>query len=103
FRIKRTIGANHADCEPLTAQDAAVLKQVWGGAYSWKERAGIIEVGGRRLAASRSSMPHGIEYIADNNFNCHFDVHFRNSTRHADGLVTAAHQEQVRRAAGVYA
>lgn len=103
FRIKRTIGANHADCEPLTAQDAAVMKQVWGGAYSWKERAVIIEVDGRRLAASMSSMPHGIEYITGNNFSGHFDVHFRNSTRHADGLVTAAHQEQVRRAAGVYA
>ena len=50
-----------------------------------------------------SSTPHGIEYITGNNFSGHFDVHFRNSTRHADGLVTAAHQEQVRRAAGVYA
>ena len=103
FRIKRTIGANHADCEPLTAQDAAVIKQVWGGAYSWKERAVIIEVDGRRLAASMASMPHGIEYIADNNFNGHFDVHFKNSTRHVDGLITKAHQEQIKRAAGLYA
>lgn len=101
FRIMRTIGANHADCEPLTAKDAAVIREVWGGAYSWKERAVIIEVGGRRLAASMSSMPHGIEYITDNNFNGHFDVHFKNSTRHADGLITAAHQEQIRKAAGV--
>lgn len=101
FRIKRTIGANHADCEPLTAKDAAVIKEVWGGAYSWKERAVIIEVSGRRLAASMSSMPHGIQYITDNNFSGHFDVHFKNSTRHADGLITAAHQEQIRKAAGV--
>ena len=101
FRIKRTIGANHADCEPLTAKDAAIIKEVWGGICSWKERAVIIEVDGRKLAASMSSMPHGIEYIADNNFNGHFDVHFRNSTRHVDGKITAAHQEQIRRAAGV--
>jgi LysM repeat protein len=101
FRIKRTIGANHADCEPLTAKDAAIIKEVWGGVYSWKERAVIIEVDGRKLAASMSSMPHDIEYIADNNFNGHFDVHFKNSTRHVDGKITAAHQEQIRRAAGV--
>lgn len=101
FRIKRTIGANHADCEPLTAKDAAVMKEVWGGTYSWKERAVIIETGGRKLAASMSSMPHGIQYITGNNFNGHFDVHFKNSTRHMDGKITPAHQEQIRIAAGV--
>ena len=29
FQIKRTIGANHADCEPLTANDASIIKQIW--------------------------------------------------------------------------
>jgi LysM repeat protein len=101
FKIKRTIGANHADCEPLTVKDSAVIREVWGGVLSWKERAVIVEVDGRRLAASMSSMPHGIEYIADNNFDGHFDLHFKNSTRHVDGKVTAAHQEQIRIAAGV--
>lgn len=101
FRIKRTIGANHADCEPLTAADAAVMKEVWGGQYSWKERAVLIEVDGRKLAASMASMPHGVEYIKDNNFTGHFDVHFPNSTRHKDGKVSRAHQEQIRLAAGL--
>ena len=77
FKIKRTIGANHADCEPLTVKDSAVIREVWGGVLSWKERAVIVEVDGRRLAASMSSMPHGIEYIADNNFDGHFDLHFK--------------------------
>ena len=38
FRVKRTIGANHADCEPLTAADAAIIKEIWGGAYSWTRK-----------------------------------------------------------------
>lgn len=101
FYVKRTIGANHADSEPLTAQDAAIIKEVWGGAYSWTERAVIVEVDGRRIAASMSSMPHDIEYITDNNFNGHFDIHFLNSTRHSDGKITESHQTQIKIAAGV--
>jgi LysM repeat protein len=101
FQIKRTIGANHADCEPLTAKDAAIIKEVWGGAYSWKERAIIVEVDGRKIAASMASMPHDIEFIKDNDFTGHFDIHFKNSTRHVDGLVSEAHQRQIKIAAGI--
>lgn len=101
FQIKRTIGANHADCEPLTANDAGIIKQIWGGKYSWEERAVIVTVDGRRIAASMSPMPHDIDYIKNNNFNGHFDLHFKNSTRHNDGAITPAHQHQVKIAAGL--
>lgn len=101
FQIKRTTGANHADSEPLTAKDAATIKEIWGGEYSWKERAVIVEVDGRKIAASMASMPHDVSYIKDNNFNGHFDLHFKNSTRHKDGLVSQAHQEQIKIAAGI--
>ena len=101
FQIKRTIGANHADCEPLTSNDANIIKQIWGGNYSWSERAVIVSVEGRKIAASMASMPHDIEYITNNNFNGHFDIHFKNSTRHNDGAITPAHQQQVKIAAGL--
>lgn len=101
FYIKRTIGANHADCEPLTAVDSAIIKDIWGGSYSWKARAVIVAVDGRRIAASMSSMPHNIEYITDNAFDGHFDLHFLNSTRHSDGLIDQSHQEQIKIAAGI--
>ena len=99
--IKRTIGANHSDTEPLTAEDSAIIKEVWGGTYSWKSRPIIVEVDGRRLAASMASMPHDIQYITDNNFNGHFDLYFLNSTRHVDGKLDLTHQENVKIAAGV--
>lgn len=101
WNIKRTIGANHADSEPLTAQDAAIMKEVWGGSYSWSARAVILEIDGRRVSASISSMPHSIQYINNNNFNGHFDVHFLNSTRHKDGQITEEHQRQIKIAAGI--
>jgi len=101
FMVKRTIGAFHSDTEPLTAADTAIIKQIWGGEFSWKVRPVIVEVGDRRIAASMSSMPHSIEYIADNHFTGHFDIHFRNSLRHKDNQIDASHQEAVRVAAGV--
>ena len=100
FYIKRTTGAFHADSEPLTAADSAIIKQVWEGAYSWTARAVIVEIDGRRIAASMSSMPHDIEYIVNNDFNGHFDLHFYNSTRHKDNLIDPYHQTQINIASG---
>jgi peptidoglycan DL-endopeptidase LytF len=101
FNVKRTIGANHSDTEPLTSADSAIIKEIWGGSYSWATRAVIVEVDGRRIAASMASMPHSIEYIKDNNFDGHFDIHFLNSTRHNDGTVDPYHQAQIKLAAGI--
>ncbi|MBS4021103.1 MAG: LysM peptidoglycan-binding domain-containing protein [Dethiobacter sp.] len=99
FMARRTIGAFHADVEPLTAHDTQLMKEVWG-AWSWATRPVIVEVDGRRIAASASAMPHDIQFITDNNFEGHFDIHFLNSTRHKDNLQQADHQRNVRTAAG---
>ncbi len=101
FNVVRSYGAFHADCEPITAEDAQVMYEMWGNQWSWRERAAIVEYNGRRIAASMSNMPHDIQSINNNNFNGHFDIHFLNSTRHLDNQVTENHQRQVRIAAGV--
>ncbi|TCO73140.1 LysM peptidoglycan-binding domain-containing protein [Marinisporobacter balticus] len=101
WNMKRTIGANHADCEPLTASDAAIMKEVWGGTFSWDKRPSVIEYNGRKIAASVASMPHDIQYITDNNFNGHMDIHFANSTRHKDGEIDWEHQKNIKIAAGI--
>ena len=101
FMIKRTIGAVHADCEPLTAADAAIMKESWGGAYSWSVHPIIVEVDGKKIAAATYSMPHDIEYLLDNNFPGHFCIHFLNSTRHKDNLVDPIMQEQIKTSAGL--
>lgn len=101
FTVKRTIGANHADVETLTVEDTNIAKKIWGG-YSWRTRAVIVEVDGRKLAASMSFYPHDVQFIDDNGMNGHVDIHFKNSTRHVDGAVDPLHQEKINRAAGVY-
>ncbi|HZG13600.1 MAG TPA: LysM peptidoglycan-binding domain-containing protein [Candidatus Bathyarchaeia archaeon] len=101
FQVKRTIGAFHSDTEPLTAADSAIIKEIWGGNFSWAVRPVIVEVDGRRLAASMSSMPHDIEYIKDNAFDGHFDIHFLNSLRHKDSQIDPSHQAAIKIAAGI--
>lgn len=99
FMVQRTFGANHADAEPLTAQDTRIMREIWGGSFSWTPRAIIVEVDGRRLAAAMHSMPHDVQKIRNNNYNGHFCIHFANSRRHKDNLVQASMQRQVRIAA----
>jgi len=103
FQVKHTMGGNHADSEPLTARDAQIMKEIWGGSYSWTPRAIIVEVDGRKIAAAMHSMPHGAQAIAGNNYEGHFCIHFLNSQRHSDGQVQDTMQRQIRIAAGVSA
>ena len=121
FKIVRTMGSNHADCEAATKADADIIKSIWGG-FSWDVRPVIVNVGGRRLAASMSSLPHAgvdsapafatvsnrsegygtgdnLDVIKGNGMNGHFDVHFLNSTRHKDGKVDPRHQAAIKVAA----
>lgn len=121
FKIKRTMGSNHADCEALTAKDTQIIKSIWGG-FSWDVRPVIISVRGRSLVASMSAMPHAgidsapaykmvsnrsggysrgenLDVVKGNGMNGHFDVHFLNSTRHKDGREDPRHQAAIRWAA----
>lgn len=99
FQIKRSYGINHADCEPLTADDTAVMKKLYPN-WNWDARAVIVEVNGRRLAASMSGMPHSIETIGrENEFDGHFDIHFLNSRSHNTNSVRPEHQGMVKKVA----
>jgi hypothetical protein len=121
FKIVRTMGSNHADCEAASKGDADTIKSIWGG-FSWDVRPVIINVGGRRLAASMSSLPHAgvdsapafavvnnrsegygtgenLDVVKGNGMNGHFDVHFLNSTRHKDGKIDPRHQAAIQVAA----
>ncbi|MCR4425173.1 MAG: peptidoglycan-binding protein [Firmicutes bacterium] len=100
FRVQRRGGYNHADAEPLTAEDTAVMKRIYGGSWSWNRRAVVVVAGGHRMAASINGFPHGGGEITNNNFNGHFCVHFLGSRTHASNSLDPDHQRQVRVAAG---
>jgi hypothetical protein len=101
FRVQRRAGSRHADVQPLTKQDTAVMKRIYGGNWSWKRRAILVQAEGGYLAASMHGMPHGGDGIPDNDFRGHFCVHFRGSTTHGSGRSDPGHQLMVHKAAGM--
>lgn len=121
FKIKRTMGTNHADCEALTIEDTNIIKSIWGG-FTWDIRPIHILVDNRILAASMAAMPHAgidsapayavinnrsqgygrgenLDVVKNNGMDGHFDIHFLNSTRHKDGKIDSRHQAAIRIAA----
>ncbi len=101
FKIYRLFGTNHADCEPVTAGDSRIMKECFGGQWSWERRAAILLINGRAIACSMAGMPHGTSQdISGNEFDGHFDLHFLNSRTHGTNRVDPDHQAAVRRAAG---
>ncbi|WPX09329.1 LysM peptidoglycan-binding domain-containing protein [Anaerocellum danielii] len=123
FFAKRTMGASHADVETLSFKDTQIMKEIFGGSWSWERRPFILEVKGRRIAVSVSGMPHagvdGVPYnqnVANrsggygygpnldtivNGMNGHFDVYTFNGLRHKDGQIDPQHQLTVSIAAGL--
>jgi peptidoglycan hydrolase-like protein with peptidoglycan-binding domain len=126
--VKRTMGANHADTEPLTSADTMKMKKIWGGSLSWIRKPVLIEIEYRgqlrRIAASATSIGHAgldsapafamvanrsggygygenYDVIKGNGMDGHFDIHFKNSTRHKDGQTDWNHQEMIKKAAGL--
>lgn len=100
FFARRLGGRFHADSEPLTAEDTEIVRRIYGGGFSWDREAIIVEIGGRRIAASMNGFPHGGETIQDNNFQGHFCIHFYGSLTHEAGRRCPVHQAMVRYAAG---
>ena len=124
INVYRSGGYNHADVETASATDTEILKSLYGGSFSWERRAVIVEVNGRRLAASMAGMPHAgrddqpdramvsnrsggygygqnLDAIKGNNMDGVFDVHFYQSRTHGTNTVDDAHQAMVKKAAGI--
>jgi peptidoglycan hydrolase-like protein with peptidoglycan-binding domain len=98
FSARRWSGVNHVDAEPVTAGDAATMKSISGGSYSWARRAVLVRYNGRVYAGSINTMPHGTKTISGNNFDGHFCLHFYKSKTHETGRVDGTHQNAVSRA-----
>ncbi len=101
FRIKRLFGTVHADVEPLTARDTAILREIYGGQWSWDRRAVVVQFNGYLIAGSINGYPHGDQAIFNNNFNGHICLHFNGSRLHNSNTIDEDHQNMVARAAGM--
>jgi hypothetical protein len=121
FQVRRTFGTNHADVEPLTKADSAMIKDIWGG-WSWERRAVVVQVGDSILAGSMTAMPHAgvdsepavkivnnrsdnygrgqnLDAVKENGASGVMDLHFTNSRTHSTNVVQASHQNMVKKAA----
>lgn len=96
FTVIRRGGTNHADVEPLTKNDTAIMKSIYDGKWSWDRRAIWVEIDGTLYAGSMNGMPHGKENINNNNFAGHFCIHFTGSRTHATNRVDARHQAAIK-------
>ena len=71
---------NHADIEPITAEDTATKLKAFGS-WTWTPRPVLVVINGRTLAASVNGMPHAGS-TRKNNMNGHVCLHFLGSTTH---------------------
>ncbi len=97
FEMVRWSGGDHMDAEPRTEEDAATIKAIYGGSYSWRRRAILIKYNGHVYAASMNGMPHGTTTI-ENEFDGHLCIHFKNSRTHETDVVDPDHQNAVEKA-----
>ncbi|WP_010270633.1 hypothetical protein [Paenibacillus senegalensis] len=100
FEVQRRAGSDHADVQPLTAKDTAIMKEIYDGEWSWKRKAILVQSDKGWLAASMHGMPHGGDGIPGNKFNGHFCIHFLNSITHKSNHKDPGHQLMVHKAAG---
>ena len=82
WRMATFSHGNHADSEPVTADDTAAMRQAFGGRWCWTPRPIHIHVNGRVLAASINGMPHAGSTNHNNNMNGHVCIHFYGSRTH---------------------
>ena len=95
FQVKRLGGSNHADVEPLTSRDTRILRQIYGGSWSWERKAVVVHTNNQMIAGSINGVPHGGQSIWDNNFNGHICLHFKGSRLHKNDTIEPEHQKNV--------
>jgi peptidoglycan hydrolase-like protein with peptidoglycan-binding domain len=82
YHVKSFSNGNHADVEPVTKEDTALLKQTYGGTWSWDPRPVWVTINGRTIAASTNGMPHAGGVNGGNGMDGQICIHFLGSSTH---------------------
>ncbi len=107
FRARRWSGGLHADVEPLTAADSAVMCKIYGVSIAqdiadlnlYQRHPIWVTIANRTFAASMYGCPHNYpegDTIPDNNFYGQFCIHFVNSRVHRTEKIDADHQAAIK-------
>lgn len=113
FNVKVQSTGNHADVEPLTANDTKVLCSLYGAANAaqlesgnmYQRRAVVVtNTAGQQFVGSIYAIPHGQDTVSGNDFDGQFCLHFKGSTVHdGGGSIQESQNHQAKIAAGVAA
>ncbi|WP_246943943.1 hypothetical protein [Bacillus pinisoli] len=99
FKVQRRAGRDHTDVQPLTSKDTKMMKDIYGGKWSWKRRAIFVQFEDFLIPASMHGMPHGAGAI-QNNFPGHFCIHFYGSSTHKRDYMDFSHKLMILKSAG---
>jgi peptidoglycan hydrolase-like protein with peptidoglycan-binding domain len=106
YIMRRVGGTNHADVAPKDKANNAIFEATYGKYYpSWYRRAVVVVINGTYIAASTNGYPHGSTGVPNNGMSqgnqlLQVCIHFLNSKGHESGVIDAAHQYELYRAAG---
>jgi hypothetical protein len=98
FSVRRTGGYNHAEVEPIGERDSVIVKMLYGGQWSWKRRAVVVELNGLKIAGSLVGMPQGQDNIGDNDCDGSLGLFFPGRT--VERNVNLSHLVMIWKAAG---
>ncbi|EDL65939.1 hypothetical protein [Bacillus sp. SG-1] len=99
FKVQRRAGSSHADVQPLTHKDTKIMKEIYGGSWSWKRRAVLVYSDNLLIAGSMHGMPHGAGAL-QNGFPGHFCIHYKGSTTHKTDSPDLSHHLMILKAGG---
>lgn len=93
---------HHADCEPLTATDTAIMFKAFGYVNTWTPKAVYVKLpSGTWTLATMHNVPHLSGSIKDNDFDGHLCVHFLRTMEECeanDPNYGVTHQKAIRAA-----
>ncbi|MDR1000844.1 MAG: hypothetical protein LBL96_08615 [Clostridiales bacterium] len=81
YYVRSFSNGNHADVEPVTQADTAIMLSLWGS-WSWDGRPVWVTFGGKTIAAAINGMPHAKGINDANGMNGQICLHFKGSQVH---------------------
>jgi len=87
YYVKSFSNGMHADVEPVTPEDTAIMKSTYHNQWSWDGRPVWVTIAGHVIAAAINGMPHGGGVNDTNNMDGQVCLHFKGSTVHNGNMV----------------
>lgn len=100
FTLIFTGGENHAEMELADESQLAAFMHICGGEYNYLKRPVVIEIDGRKIAASIQCWPHGEDTTPENGMDGHLCVYFEGSVSNVGRLADVEHNSNIKKASG---